>query len=382
MVDNLEIDAAIDRASSRIEEAKEVEIFEESQEKTETPIVEEKEVSTKPRDESGKFTKAEKKAKKEPIKTDIPEQIADAEQQDIEVGQSEEPAPTHVSPPAFWSAEQKALFAGADPKLQEVVATRELQLQQQMSRLANESESGRRIEKRAMEVFEPYRLKLQRDGVKDPFEAAERLLAWNEIFESNPIQGITELMVRNGLTPQDLHEYVQTGGVQNYQSQEVNDPRIEKALSEVEALKASLAEKENQSLVREIETFKMGKDSYGNSRKPFAEAHAFQIDQAYQSIQKMYPDLSMNEALNHAYEYVLMQQRELFGINKPNGVPSQPKTNEQLIAQSKKAKAAASSVSGSPSNGTSSVRPRLKGDSFNELLDSAMNNAMERASIR
>jgi hypothetical protein len=331
--------------------------------------------ASKERDESGRFLKKDQKqtkvSKEEPSKQEesLDQKATEGELEAAEPQEAEQP----IESPQFWSPEHKALFAKAPRDVQQAVLHYEAQRNDWANRVANEAQRGKAIESRVTEVFEPYRLKMQANGIKDPMEAAQRLLAWNEIFETDPKTGIVELMQRNGLSPQDFM------GSEN-EPQYVQDPRLEQALTEareakklVEEQKAYYEQQRVQAMQSSIEAFKAGKDSSGQVRKPFAELYAPQITQATERIQAQYPAMPLDQALNHAYEFVLLEARKAFGVTG-NGTPKTAqvaKPQEQIIAEAKKANAAASSVSGAPSTGVINRRPSAK------TVDEAIDRAFE-----
>ena len=344
-IDNDVIDRALDAAEAKIQEGESIATEEASdsveelaegleleggeeleKEESPQPVKETKSKNKEPKKEAKTATPKNKK-EAAPLKTDSSDQEASAELTTEADSQEDPPVETEsIPPPAFWSAERKALFAKAPKELQEVIASRELELQQQMSRLANKSQRGETIEKRMNEVFEPHRAKLQMNGIKDPIEASERLLAWNEIFEKDPKLAISDLMRKNGLTPADFND--------NDQQYVPTDPRVEQALNEAKAAK-ELAEQQQQHFQRvqqeqmqsQIEHFKNSVDSLGQPRRKFAEMYAPQISQAIEQIKQINPTLSLQEALVHGYEYVLGETRKALGVShtpQPAGAKPPP----------------------------------------------------------
>jgi len=303
---------------------------------------------------------SQKILKDQPVKEDVKEPEITTE--------SESPA---IDPPPFWSAEHKTLFAKAPKEIQQAISKYEAQRNEWASRLQGESERGKRIEARASEVFKPYELKLKANGIKDPFEAAERLLAWNELFEANPKAAIADLMAKNNLSPDD---FANMGEVEQI------DPRIaqiqkdaEEAKRSAEEMRTQIEQEREEAFRYQIQDFKNGKDSQGNVRKAFAEMYAPQIDQAFQAIQKIQP-MPLEAALNQAYEYVLSEARKQFGnISKP----APTKTPEAIVAQAKKQEAASGSVTGAPKSGT--VATKRGARTIDEALDRAEAKLSSRA---
>lgn len=389
---NEAIDRAMDAAEAKLDEKEVIQETADPVETTETPdpveTVAEKEIldkqtapTEKPRDASGKFTKG---------KAAVPKTAAPAEEQVSDQVVNEEPtlegAPAEtadatpgIEPPAFWSTERKALFAKAPRELQEVIAERELVLQQQLSRATNEASRGKAFEKRLYEDMESpeavqaHKAKLQVQGIRDEVDELHRYRAWDRVFNSNAKTGIADLMRKNGLTPYDFFE----DDGQNQQQTPVNDPRIDEALQKAEEAKQRFEswqeEQRVATLKQQVESFKDSKDESGQPRRQFVELYAPQIDQALASIQRNYPDMPLVEALTHATEFVRTEVTKLHGISPK---PQVQKPQVDPIAQAKKAKAAASSVTGAPSSGTAPQRPRAKS------IDEAMDRAEEALGLR
>jgi hypothetical protein len=82
------------------------------------------------------------------------------------------------------------------------------------------------------------------------------------------------------------------------------------------------------------------------------------------------PELSLIDVLTQAYDEVKSEVMSFSGsVAKPNPAA--------LAANAQKAQAAASSVNGAPSAAILAPKSRLKGNNFNEKLDSAINKAFD-----
>lgn len=275
-----------------------------------------------------------------------------------------------IEAPQFWEAKDKALFAKIPPEARAAIAKYEQQRNDWAYKVQAEADKGKQIERKAAEVFEPYKLKLQANGCRDPLDAAERLLAWNEIFEQDPLAGIKDLMQKNGLTPNDL-----VGSQQDWQP---TDPRLEQALAAAEEAKRIAEEQrsqferqQQQAVLAEVERFKQGKDAQGHTRKAFAEMYSPQITQAAEQIEKLHPGMSLTEVLSHAYDFVKSQAMQSLGVNSV-AQPSQQPAGVDV----KKAQAAASSIKGAP--GTEAGIKKKKA----RTIDEAFNMAEEQLGLR
>lgn len=320
------------------------------------------------RDENGRFKEKEK---------DLNDQEASAEEV-VQEPQVEVPVEVPaIEPPAFWSTERKALFAKAPPELQQVIAQRELELQQLVSRTANEANGAKEFQKRLYsdlgndpQKIQLHKAELQLNGIRDEVEELHNYRAWNQIFKSDVKSGILDLMYKNGLSVEDL-----TSETQNYQHNS-SVAAVEQAKAEAQKVREELENfkksQEETQLRTEVEYFKSGKDSRGQTRKAFAEMYAPQISMAVDAIAQANPGMSRMDALNHAYEFTLQEVTKLFP-NVNTASIQQPKSNG---VSPQKAKAAASSVTGAPSNGVPATRTKAKS------IDEALDRAEEQLGLR
>lgn len=314
-------------------------------------------------------------------KEDIQEASAEIESDEIEV---EEPSIEPIKTPAFWNPERKKLFEAAPRELQEVIAAREIELQQQISRAASKTNGV--DEKRFFEDFETpeaanlHRAKLKAQGINDSIGELHRYRAWDRVLEADPHAVIADLMRKNGYTPNDFTENA-------YEVQEPNqykDPRVEDAIKRAEAAENRVKEWETTQQNNQRQTwfnsFKEGVDSEGDTRKDFCELYAFQIQNEVVKAQAQYPMATEAELVNHAYEIVKQGVRAFHGIQPKTQAPVKPQlTKEERIAQARKASAAASQSVGGPNTGTVSQKTSLKGKNFSEKFDSAYDIAEARS---
>ena len=183
-------------------------------------------------------------------------------------------------------------------------------------------------------------------------------------------------MTKNGLSPYD---FLQEQGYEELP--QYNDPRIEQALQEAaEAKKAAdeyksqLEEEKQRIVLSTVEQFKNAKDSSGQARRAFAEMHAPQISMAVETIQSRNPNMPLDQALSHAYDFVLTETRKALGVQVTPKAMMQPVQTQKPQVQ--KAKAAASSVSGAPTSASLAKKPGAKS------IDEALDRAEEAMGIR
>lgn len=358
-----------------IEETREIKALEESKEKSESKELK----SSKTRDTDGKFTKTRKydavgKPIKEASPTDINDQAVSVETQNLGT-EPQAQSTKSLDAPTFWSAEQKALWAKVPSDVQAVIAQRELNAQQQVSRLTTENQTAKTFHARLYSDFETpqaaetHKAELALNGIKDPIDELHRYRAWDKVFKTNIVTGIKSLMQKNNLSVDQL---LQDG---SNQYQPPLDPRIEQALASADEAKRLANEQKDyfsklqtDAVNSELKTFRDGKDSYGNVRDKFVGMYEPQITGVFTQILQQYPHLTKQQALDHAYEFTMQEVRNVMGVTtQPSGVKQVASTQAPTIPN--KALKAKTSVSGSPSNGTSATRPKAK--TIDEALDRA-----------
>lgn len=359
--DNQMLDRAMDAAEATIAEREPVE---------ETPVEQspseqikediERDRIVKARDDKGKFTKGPED--EEQISND---QGPEVESTEGDAQTEESVVESGIEAPARWSEDEKPLFAKAPKEVQEVVARRELELQQLISRQGNEIGRAKAVETKVKEVYAPYELKLKAKGL-DPIQATERLLAWDAMFDKDFDGTILDLMRKHGRSPEYyLNMSHQDVGDQFQNQAPIVDPRVDQLQQEVDTFKAQQAQERQTAVMTQLETFKSGKDSFGIERRKFVDMYEPQITEIFNVVKGQFPELTKDQALNESYEYVLSQVREAHGITtKPA-----PKTPEQVKTLAKKAQAAASGTTGAPTSGTVPKRPGAK--SIDEAMDRA-----------
>lgn len=326
-------------------------------------------------------------AKEEAAETDS-DQEASAETEPTDPT-PETPAAETVEAPAFWTAETKALFSKASPELQKALSEEAKRQQQQVSRLANEAQRGKTFEQRVNADFSKpeelaaHKAQLRLLGVNDEVGELHRYRDWNRVLKSDPVTVINALIKEHGVTREELEGEPLSDDQQNA----INDPRIDEVISEFRTLKeqqeAERKAREDAVLGAEINAFKAEKDSYGEPRAKFAALYAPQIDQVYHQVlahnEENGISMSLKEALSHAYDHVQKQIYEAHGI-RPNA--PKPPSKETVIANAKKAQAAAVSATGAPRTDVITQKARKPYKNDKEMVDAAMNRALERSSAR
>jgi hypothetical protein len=313
------------------------------------------------------------------------DQEANVEAADPAQAQEQTPeADMQVNAPAFWSTEQKALFAGASKPLQKVIADSFLAVQQHTSRLANEAQRAKAFERDMYSDMEndpqkvaDHKAQLRLNNIKNEVEELHRYRDWDRVFKSNVSAGLIDLGRKNNITP-ETYAALYYGENVEHDEQLQEDPRIEELQNELKSWKE---QQEVERLTSTVNTFKQGVDARGQVRERFSVAYAPQIDAAVKEIEQEYPEMQLSEKLHHAYEYVYGQVAELHNLSTSQPQAKAPVKPEAIAAAKKAQVAAASSTTGAPTTGIPSQRSRLKGKNFSEKLDNLLDETLSDAGL-
>ena len=271
-----------------------------------------------------------------------------------------------VEPPQFWKAEHKEAFKAAPVAVQKAIREYEEQRNRYVYNIERKAQAGEELRKQIDQVFQPHADEMRLQGINNPVEAVSRLLAWDNIFKRDPLKGIMGLMERNGITPEDL--MAPDAGYQPI------DPRLQQAMEAAEEAKRLAEEqkqifetRERERYISTVNVWKQGRDQHGNPRQQFAELYAPQITQAATEIEKQYPNLPLEQILDHAYNFVRQNVQNTLGVNlaPQNNGASQAANSTGL--DPKRAAQAAVSVKGAP-NPTAIARQKPKARSIDEAL--------------
>lgn len=337
-------------------------------------VKKEKPSKEKPTPFKAKAKKEEVVEEEEVLETEAKEPAEDLSDQEASVeileGSETEGEPLDTTPPeipTFWSAELKKAAAEAPRAVVEAFAKHDAQREEWARRIANEAQRSKAIEKRLYEGFEPIKDEAIANGINNPIDELERYRAFDRVLKKDPRRFLSDLGRKNGISPDEYAAAFYGEENEAHSEQAQKDPRIDEVINKIQTWEKK---QEESSLRTEINTFKQGTDSLGNVRKTFAETYAPQIEQAYLAVKNIQPELPMQDALSHAYEYVMAEIRKLHGITpQPPSRPKPPISAPQSPGLVKKAKSAASSVVGAPSSNGFNSRSSAK--SIDEAMDRA-----------
>lgn len=274
----------------------------------------------------------------------------------IEAKEPEDNKPA-IPTPKFFDAEKRAKFEKLPYEAKEIVAAFEHQTRSWGSQIAQEVAEVRKVQQALESVIAPHEnlLKLNRT---DPIQAVDHLLTNAALMEQNPIMMISRFMQQYGLTPEHFMNggYSYQNGQGQYQPQyneEYSDPRADEALNRVnsieERLQREAEERESQkqqALLSEIDSFRSETDANGQPLRPHFDFFRRQIGDEVDRLEAEKPWLSPQQLLNEAYTKITSHLEETFV--KPRLSNGQFAPNDsRVVQQSRRAEAAAGSLSGS-----------------------------------
>jgi hypothetical protein len=174
-----------------------------------------------------------------------------------------EQAQPAIDAPISWTAEQKAKFASLPPDTQAYIAQRDKESHDAITRAGQQIKAFEPIG----QVIEQFRHVFQKNGLQ-PHDGIARMMAVNEMLETNPQAAIAQIARAYGVNLQ---------GATDEQNASPDNPRIaelEARLARQEShLTAQLREKqeaESAALAREIADFAKDKPHFESVRKVMA----------------------------------------------------------------------------------------------------------------
>lgn len=262
-----------------------------------------------PRAADGKFASRDAAETTEQAAT---EQEAATETADQPETTPVEPAAPAINAPQSWSAEAKAKWAAVPPELQQVIAKRETESHQAITRLGMERNT---LEKQIKE-FEPINQllaarkdDLARRGIS-PSQALATLFDAQARLDANPVDGLVQIGLSYGIdlrpvfagqqTQVDVNNNPALAQIQQkLELLEQRNAQLEKIQSERQAAEQRAKEQaeaaEQTKLVQEIEEFKRDKPYFEEVRATMAAllqgGATDKLDQAYDMAVNAHPDI-------------------------------------------------------------------------------------------
>lgn len=282
---------------------------------------------------------------KETIQESEVKEKTETEGESVQAQQAQTKSPQSVTPPVFWGKDDKAEFAKLPPRIQERIALREKQRDQYTDRLVSTIQRERKLYEGLNEVFNEERIKSLRVDGLTPVAATQRLWAWHDLLESDPIKGIAALAQRYGV------DMGQLSGVEVEQGEDSKVEELEKRIEQMKAQQEQEKEESQVSLIRsQLDQFAQERDEKGNPLRPYFNDLKPVIRQLLPLIYQETPGISDYDALHQAYEraaYASPQVRQNL-LQKP----TRPNDADAV-------RKASATLTGSPSPGATSS-PRAK----------------------
>ena len=267
-------------------------------------------------------------------------------------GQSQKPVDEHAKPPQSWKPGAREAWGSLPPDVRAEVHRRE----KEAARVVQETAPARQVYQHLGQLQQKYAPALQAEGV-DVVTAATNLMDLaSRLRFGTPVEKATlaATIIRNygvdinalanvldGQVPQQLHP--QQGQPQPGMYQ---DPRVDQLLQQLEQAKQSRIEQTVQAATNEVETFGADKDFFQDVREDMADMLELAakrgidmtLEQAYDRACSMHPEIAK----------VLEARKAAQAAGTQNG-------------STRKARAAASSVRGTPATASTSQPGDLRG---------------------
>lgn len=273
--------------------------------------------------------------------------------------------------PHFWSSERKALFSKAEPQLQKAIVE-EVQKTEQWARgIAQEAKEAVQVRDELDKIFGPYDTKFRQIGATR-LQVADRLMAWQDQLDENPVQAINKLLRSYNLSPEHL---LHDGYEEPYRDPAVDEQarRIQELETQIQAITESAQGQRYQGVQSQIEKFINETDEAGNLLHPHVQRLEPQIAHQVKSLRASNPNASEYQLLKAAYDQVISEIESNFVQPKLSVVQNQnqkAETDQRRAEQAKKA--ANATLRGIPAPGAVSNRPKAKN------VDEAMERAWSR----
>lgn len=259
------------------------------------------------------------------------EDVAEPEVEAVEEAETEEPTSeesSEVAPEASveeeedeWEApkclsedernEFKSLPKDLKPFADKFVRRRDLSFQRWVNKVRGEADAYVQEAispfQSITQVLEPHAQRLQLDG-KSIATTLESQLAWDQLISEQPLEGLSQLLRRTGVTPRDLYDYMsgEASGEAQPQASGSHDPRLDTVLEKLERLEgenAKLAERNVRSqwagVVNQIAAarYENGEPAY-----PYYEDVRQEMAQWTRLIGVQEPNLNPQQLFHKAYE--------------------------------------------------------------------------------
>lgn len=317
------------------------------EEKTEEPV-EEPSQDGRPRDEHGRFIKADgtpEEAPKPDETTEQPKVVASK------------------TPPPSWSAQAKAEWAKLSPAIQDAVLKRESEASTGFKTYSDKVKALEPIER----ALQPYGHFLAANGI-EPAEYVKRLANADHYLRTNPREAIQWIARTYGIQLDSLRE--------TREEQPPADPHIAALEQQVNGIVSFIREtqqqaatRESQSLQSQVESFRTASNTDGSPKHPYFE----EVRQDMAALVQSGRATTIEDAYDMAI-YANRQVRErVLADQKAKDEAERKRVQEKRVADAKKAAgtnlSSRGAVAGSPA----------KSQSIDETIAQAYDRAVSAA---
>lgn len=308
------------------------------------PIIEEKPIDTRARDEAGKFVKAEKPAK-ESQKTPSPEaspEVAAAPAPGGEPAASASSSPASAPDrdinraPSTWKPQVRNEWANLSPTIRAEIHRREADFQNGQAQLLPDARLGSEIKR----ATEPYRMLIESTyGTPDRAMSAflQTAAALQMGSNSQKLQTIVGLSQQFGI---DLSALSQPGSPQP-QQQPFADPRIDQLLAHQRQQEEQRQANEQRQVEGVANSWISEKDAAGNPKRPYIGDVIQEMSMLIPQIKQTHPHLAHAQILEQAYDRAVWANPDtraaLQGAQQSELQAKATADNQARIAQAKRA---------------------------------------------
>lgn len=246
-------------------------------------------------------------------------------------------APT-VKPPVSWSKDTHEYWHSLPPAIQQEVLKREKDFERGLQQKAEKYKPYDEIE----QVLAPRRQSLQARGLNEA-QAIQRLFAAQEMLDRDPLTGLAQIAQSYGI---DLGSLLQSQGIQNV-------PQVDPTVMQMQ--------RQLQMLQAEREQEKLSRQQYEQSQIQ-TQIEAFKANPENDLFDLVKEDMAVllqserAKNLDEAYKMAVRMNDDAFRLWQAKEAAKRTPAPDPKIVQ--KAKAAASSVKGSPNGMTAADAPK------------------------
>ena len=317
----------------------------ESQDNGERPTPENKAVDENEAEQVEVFTESEQK--------DSSDDTAEGDVSDAEFSQEsdpdalDDPEPKHISAPTTWPKEQREAFESLPDDQQEFMLKRERERDAAFTRKTSELAEQRKEAQSVLDVVKPYEAQMRANGIQ-PQEYIARLMTYDQALRQNPKQALDYLAQHYGVTQQSSD----TGAGQQTSYEEPADPQYQQLQQQINqqaqylrSMEQSQQDAQYNQLVTKVEDFANEKDSNGDLKFPHFEKLRERMGRLVTSGETTDLQQAYNMALrldDGLYKQTLASERKAVAN----------KEEERRKAAVQKAKRAKPSSSGAPPRGS------------------------------